>query len=71
MAPRHRSLQAAQVMPRPETDRHFSGKQLFPHDITNTAPYPTPLTVYTAHRLNFQYDPTADRQPGTFPETSM
>ena len=22
--------------------------------------------IYTVHRLNLQYDPTADRQPGTF-----
>ena len=26
---------------------------------------------YTARRLNLQCNPTADRQPGTFPEASM
>ncbi len=29
------------------------------------------LAFYTAHRLNLQYNPTADRQPGIFPETSL
>jgi len=27
--------------------------------------------TYTAHRLNLQYNPTADRQPGIFPEASL
>ena len=29
------------------------------------------LKIYTARRLNLQCNPTADRQPGTFPEASM
>ena len=35
------------------------------------AEYRKSVITYTARRLNLQCNPTADRQPGTFPEVSM